>query len=259
MNFTLFADDTSMYQSHQHLTTTLIEEVNNENKKITQWFHTNKLSLNIKKTNYIIFASVNKKYNIPSQAIQINGSAIPKVNFFKFLDVCIDEHLNWSMHLNKLATKLAQIGILCKLKHFLPSNILKTIYCFLVLQHLQYCTLIWANTKLNNIRMLQRLLGSLTHLITLLTLNRHLNRTIYKKKIQTVANYVQTYSSSNYVQTYSSSTSNFHYIVQLLLYLTQWNCARLYWIMTPRYIFLFTSHLIYFFFFASTNDYSLYC
>ena len=132
----------------------------NENKKITQWFHTNKLSLNIKKTNYIIFTSVNKKYNISSQAIQINGSTIPQVNLTKFLGVYIDEHLNWSMHLNKLATKLAQnIGILCKLKHFLPSYILKTIYCSLVLPHLQCCTLIWANTystKLNKIRMLQK-------------------------------------------------------------------------------------------------------
>ena len=79
---------------------------------------------------------------------------------FSSLLYYIDEHLNWSMHLNKLATKLAQnIGILCKLKHFLPSYILKTIYCSLVLPHLQCCTLIWANaysTKLNKIRMLQK-------------------------------------------------------------------------------------------------------
>ena len=182
MKFTLFADDTSMYHSYQNLTS-LIDEVNNENKKITQWFHTNKLSLNIKKTNYIIFTSVNKKYNISSQAIQINGSVIPQVNLTKCLGVYTDEHLNWSMHLNKLATKLAQnIGILCKLKHFLPSYILNTIYCSLVLPHLQYCTLIWANTYCtthNKLRMLQKLLGSLTTVITSLTLNRYLNRTIY--------------------------------------------------------------------------------
>ena len=87
--------------------------------------------------------------------MQINGSTIPQVNLTKFLGVYIDEHLNWSMHLNKLATKIAQnIGIPYKLKHFLPSYILKMIYCSLVLPHLQYCTLIWANTyttKLNKI------------------------------------------------------------------------------------------------------------
>ena len=166
MKFTLFADDTSMYHSHQKLTS-LIDEVNNENKKIAQWFHTNKLSLNIK--NYIIFTTVNKKYTISYHAMQINGSTIPHVNLTKFLGVYIDKHLNWSMHLNKLATKLAQnIGILCKLKYFLPSYILKTIYCSLVLSHLQYYTLIWANTyttKLNKIRMLQTALNILQHVL----------------------------------------------------------------------------------------------
>ena len=32
-----------------------IEEINEELQKITTWFHTNKLSLNIKKSNFIIF------------------------------------------------------------------------------------------------------------------------------------------------------------------------------------------------------------
>ena len=72
----------------------------------------------------------------------------------------IDEHLNRSMHLNMLSAKLARnMGILGKLRHFLPSYILRTLYCSLILPHLQYCTLIWANTyfsKLNKIRVLQK-------------------------------------------------------------------------------------------------------
>ena len=59
-----------------------------------------------------------------------------------------------------LAAKLARnVGILGKLKYFLPSYILRTIYCSLILPHLQYCTLTWANTyfsKLNKIIVLQK-------------------------------------------------------------------------------------------------------
>ena len=59
-----------------------------------------------------------------------------------------------------LAAKLARNdGILCKLRHFLLSYILRTLYCSLILPHLQHCTLIWANTyfsKLNKIRVLQK-------------------------------------------------------------------------------------------------------
>ena len=44
----LFADDTSLFHAHTDFDT-LIEEINEELQKITTWFHTNKLSLNIKK------------------------------------------------------------------------------------------------------------------------------------------------------------------------------------------------------------------
>ena len=43
----LFADDTSLFHAHTDFDT-LIDEVNEEFQKITTWFHTNKLSLNIK-------------------------------------------------------------------------------------------------------------------------------------------------------------------------------------------------------------------
>ena len=119
----------------------------------------------------------------------------------------IDKHLNWSMHLNKLATKLAQnIGILCKLKHFLPSYILKTIYCSLVLPHLQYCTLIWANTystKLNKIRMLQKKAVRIINNSDYLAHSEPLFKQNILLKIETA-------TRATYVQAFSSSTSKQH-------------------------------------------------
>ena len=70
----------------------------------------------------MLLTPANKKHNVPINAIQINGSTIPQVSFTKFLSMYIDENLNWSMHLNMLAAKLAQnVGILSKLRHFLLS------------------------------------------------------------------------------------------------------------------------------------------
>ena len=54
LNPVLFADDTSLFHAHTDFDT-LIEEINEELQKITTWFHANKLSLNIKKSNFIIF------------------------------------------------------------------------------------------------------------------------------------------------------------------------------------------------------------
>ena len=50
----LFADDTNIFYSHTDASY-LMEVVNLELKKITCWFYTNKLSINIKKSNFIIF------------------------------------------------------------------------------------------------------------------------------------------------------------------------------------------------------------
>ena len=52
LNPILFADDTILFHAHTCFNT-LIEEVNIEIKKISTWFHTNKLSLNTKKSNFI--------------------------------------------------------------------------------------------------------------------------------------------------------------------------------------------------------------
>ena len=87
-------------------------------KKITTWFHTNKLSLNIKKSNFIIFLSKGKKYNTDNLKININGNEIKQVNFTKFLGIYIDEHLSWAQHIDYLSKKIARnVGILSKLKH----------------------------------------------------------------------------------------------------------------------------------------------
>ena len=70
----LFADDTNIFFSDKCLTT-LESRVNIEIQKISWWLKINKLSLNIKKTNYIIFKSKQKlisyKLNIKVDNIKI--------------------------------------------------------------------------------------------------------------------------------------------------------------------------------------------
>ena len=57
--------------------------------------------------------------------------------------------MTWKAHTQKIANKISQvIGTLKRLKHFLPPNILKTLYCSLILPHLHYGIILWGrNTK----------------------------------------------------------------------------------------------------------------
>ena len=61
LKLVLFADDTNIFCSGKNLTT-LCETVSRELDKLNVWFRVNKLSLNISKTNFIIFG--NRKQGI---------------------------------------------------------------------------------------------------------------------------------------------------------------------------------------------------
>ena len=155
----LFADDTSLFHTHKNFES-LIKETNQELIRISTWLTTNKLILNISKTNYIIFTSKGKSYNKNVSNIKIDGNNIQQVNKTKFLGIIIEEHLNWAMHISHLCNIIARnVGILQKLRYFIPTYVLKILYHSLVLSHLQYCTLLWANSyhsHLHKIRLLQK-------------------------------------------------------------------------------------------------------
>ena len=142
----LFADDTSLFHTHENFES-LIKETNQELTRISTWLATNKLVLNISKTNYMIFTSKGKSYNKNISNIHIDGNKIQQVNKTKFLGIIIEEHLNWATHINHLCNIIARnVGILQKLRYFIPAYVLKILYHSLILSHLHYCTLLWANS-----------------------------------------------------------------------------------------------------------------
>ena len=75
----LFADDTSLFHTHDNFEI-LIKETNEELIRISTWLATNKLVLNISKTNYMIFTSKGKSYNKHVSNIKMDGNNIQQVN-----------------------------------------------------------------------------------------------------------------------------------------------------------------------------------
>ena len=60
VNLILFADDTNTFISDNDLTS-LIVKANDELSKLSLWFRVNRLSLNVKKTNFILYRTKNKR------------------------------------------------------------------------------------------------------------------------------------------------------------------------------------------------------
>ena len=89
----IFADDTNLFFTHKDVRY-LFQIVNQELENIKQWFISNKLSLNIKKTKYSFFHKPSQKENIPLHLpkLIINSYEIQRSESIKFLGVLLDEN-----------------------------------------------------------------------------------------------------------------------------------------------------------------------
>ena len=99
----LFAVDTDIFLSDMNLDR-LMSIANCELALIASWFASNKLSLYLSKTKFIIFCNSRKQYAKMQVKIQLNDVVIEQVCFVKFLGVIIDEHLSWDKHIQQVAS-----------------------------------------------------------------------------------------------------------------------------------------------------------
>jgi len=153
----IFADDTTIYTSGNDITL-LFSRMNNDLDLLSRWFKTNKLSLNIDKTNYIIF-TLNTKTHKEHQ-LAIDNVNIKQVDTTKFLGIHIDSKLQWHEHIKHVKKKMSSgLYALNSSKHILQQSHMKTLYYSLVHPYLNYGCLLWGNTHktyLNKLEIVQR-------------------------------------------------------------------------------------------------------
>ena len=123
----LFADDTTL-QLTSNNTDTLFQLANTELTKVNDWFSRNALTLNVKKTKYILFHTPRMAIDLPLPTLKINNSKIDRIHSndtgdgsFKFVGMHLDEHLSWSKHVDNLVKKLNfACFTISRIKNILP-------------------------------------------------------------------------------------------------------------------------------------------
>ena len=99
----------------------LFLKVNDELQKISEWFISNKPSLDVKKNKYSFFHKPSKKYDIPLflPKLNINNREFAGAESIKFLGVLLDENLSWKTHIKYIENKISKnIGLLFKARPF---------------------------------------------------------------------------------------------------------------------------------------------
>ena len=141
-NAIMYADDTSLYISDK--TKNLVKKGNEELARVDDWLVANKLTLNISKTNFILFRPPKCKEVQVNPIVSLRGKQIEKVSSTKFLGVYVDEHLSWKIHMKHLLNKLrCSLGAVCRVKLLLNQDTLLQLYHSLINSHLLYCVQNW--------------------------------------------------------------------------------------------------------------------
>ena len=92
LKFVLFADDTNIFCSG-HAAMQLSRYLSNELDKLSVWFAVNKLTLNVSKTNFMVFGNSKQRNTILQ--VSIKNCNIKRVYVTNFLGILIDDRLNW--------------------------------------------------------------------------------------------------------------------------------------------------------------------
>ena len=161
----LFADDTTLLCSSSNVNN-LIDTVNHDLDVLSKWFSTNKLLLNVKKTQFMLFSLNNAVLN-RNVHIAIDNCAINRVTSTKFLGVIIDCKLTWSEHITHVSKKVSKsIGIINKIKNIVDDFTLRQLYNSLIYPYFMYCHVVWGNCNKTNLSRLILLQKKIIRIIT---------------------------------------------------------------------------------------------
>ena len=100
--------------------------------KLVNWLkNSNRLALNVSKTNFVIFSAKSKP--LKPVTIIINRKAIEQKDYVKYLGILIDSKLSFKQHITAITKKMSRdIAVLCKLRHYVSKRILIMMYHSLI-------------------------------------------------------------------------------------------------------------------------------
>ena len=96
--------------------------LNKELSNVSTWLAANKLSLNVKKSNFLHFHHGYSEK--PSIKLKLNGIDVEEKEVTKYLGVFIDNKLSWKTHIEHVKAKLSKgNGMISRVRYFVMINV----------------------------------------------------------------------------------------------------------------------------------------
>ena len=164
----IFADDTNITFAASTMTD-LENAVKLELRNLQRWLITNRLSLNVAKTEFMVIESNQRIRTLSNNQIdiEIDGKSIKKVKEPKSQGLLIDEHLSWAKHIEEISKKISSaIGALKRVRPFISESTALQIYQALILPRFDYCSPVWDELSVTLSDKLQKLQNKAARVIT---------------------------------------------------------------------------------------------
>ena len=144
LQFISYADDTTLLCNMPSGADPSVV-INNELKEVQKWLAANKLHLNVKKTQAIVF-STPRSTNHQMLHLTVGNEPITVADSINFLGINFDKNLNFHSHISKLRAKISRaVGQINKHKRILNTCTKKQLYYSLVHSHLSYGVELWGS------------------------------------------------------------------------------------------------------------------
>ena len=92
--------------------------------------------------------------------IELDNKNVDRLSEGKYLGVVINDTLSFSTHISNISSKISKtIGIMYRIRSFVPESALLKLYYSLIYPYLSYCNVIWGDTHdihLNKLLLLQK-------------------------------------------------------------------------------------------------------
>ena len=121
-----FVNDTNLLHFSKSITK-LNKYVNLDMKNLTDWLNANKISVNVQKTELVIFKHQRKKLDSEVN-VKLNRRQLFLTDSVKYLGIKVDKNLNWKHHVSDIVIQLNRANaLLFKIGNLVNVNTLKTI------------------------------------------------------------------------------------------------------------------------------------
>ena len=151
-----FADDTLLYKSFKPSSidqqTSAINSIELCIKRVSEWMFTNRLKLNMDKTEFIIFGTRQQLSNVCCDSISVKNETIYSCPVVRNLGVLLDQELKMKYHVSHiLQTSYMHIRKLRSFRKYITQESMKTlVHCFII-SRIDYCNSLLYLTKVKQI------------------------------------------------------------------------------------------------------------